>query len=364
MSCEFEGVKWSLLGFLAAPGLPSAAQVPREEQWERVDLEGDKCKAVPEESVRQVLKVENCTNLSSWTRPEELSRAHLPYQNVLRVFQICVVVQVQVINDVVHVVNNAINYREHPEDDHADHVFLHVEDFVGARGRQADERQHHRHAPNIFPPTTNVSHHLLSIRRVKLTIRALELVTPQSPGWKCPICLKCQPTACRASRRTASNERICRILGAICWEHCRRWKRRNNWDSKRYKLGKVKEKTSLRGDVLKIIHVGNCGGIWAVGLIVMQYRLNQHESPSPPINLLSRKLLSITLITFALSAPINKWEKIRNPAWLKIATKIFTFFDNVLQRAGDGGNLCHQSQRVSRHLWMPFYSLIPATKLT
>lgn len=68
---------------------------------------------------------------------------HLPHQNILSVFELCVFIKLHVLHDVAHVVNDAIYYREQSEDHNADHVFLHVEYFVGASGRQANERKNH-----------------------------------------------------------------------------------------------------------------------------------------------------------------------------------------------------------------------------
>lgn len=166
-----------LLSLFSASRLPRTAQIPGEKQRERVNLHGGKCKAVPEQAVGEILKRKKLVEVLHAHR----HRTHLPYQNVLSLVERRVLVQLHVVDDVVHVVHDAVDDWNYAEHDHADHVLLHVEHLVGAGRRQADERKHNRHAPDVFPPKMKTIRERRRTWTPALTTKALEPLAPRSP---------------------------------------------------------------------------------------------------------------------------------------------------------------------------------------
>lgn len=151
-----------------------------------------------------------------------------------------------------------------------------------------------------------------------LTIEASEPSALQSPEWKCPICLKYQLKVCQASRKTANSERICRILGAICWEHWRLWKKRkqlrfHSWLQFEWKL---KWSSFYSKDGLKIIRGG-----FDDSDATLQAMLCDVGSIEPDAHADCRQLDALVS-----SRSSDYWEKKSQSCLIKNSNKIFHLF--------------------------------------
>lgn len=101
---------------------------------------------------------------------------YLPNFNI-SVFEISVLIQMKILNNIAHVINYAIENWKQAKNDDSDHVLLHAQNLIGAGCWKADKRKNYWHAPNIFPPKIEnyFPTHDTNNFAFMLTIRALVL---------------------------------------------------------------------------------------------------------------------------------------------------------------------------------------------